>query len=107
MKKFLPTLIIACAVFLAGVHHPIHAKSLSQKEAIAKENIQKSQQKVNVNVASASELQRLKGIGAKKAADIIAYRKSNGNFSSLMDLTKVKGIGVKMVEKLKQNASVK
>lgn len=107
MKKFLPTIIIASAVFLAGVHHPIHAQSLNQKQAIAKENIKQSMQKVNVNVASASELQRLKGIGAKKAADIVAYRKSNGKFSTLTDLTNVKGIGVKMVEKLKQSATVK
>ena len=48
---------------------------------------------VDINLANQEELQQLKGIGAKKAADIIAYREANGRFESVDDLTKVKGIG--------------
>lgn len=55
---------------------------------------------VNINTASVDELQTLKGIGAKKAADIIAYREANGAFKSVAELANVKGIGMTTIEKL-------
>ncbi len=48
---------------------------------------------LDVNTASAEELQTLKGIGEKRAEAIIAYRTSNGPFKSSEDLLKVPGIG--------------
>ncbi|MFA5623609.1 MAG: helix-hairpin-helix domain-containing protein [Bradymonadales bacterium] len=54
---------------------------------------------ININSASASELTSLKGIGDKKAADIVASRDSQGAFNSFSDITRVKGIGPKTVEK--------
>lgn len=55
---------------------------------------------VNVNTASATELaEELKGVGMKKAAAIVEYRKQNGNFQTVESLTEVKGIGLKTVEK--------
>ncbi|MDX9719134.1 MAG: helix-hairpin-helix domain-containing protein [Myxococcota bacterium] len=56
--------------------------------------------RININTASASELQKLPGIGKKKAADIVAERESGGAFASCQELTRVKGIGAKSVEKL-------
>jgi len=38
-----------------------------------------------------------KGVGLKKAAAIIQYRKEHGEFKSLKDLENVKGIGEKTV----------
>lgn len=61
---------------------------------------------VNINTATPAELQTLKGIGAKKAADIVAYREQNGPFKTVEDLTKVKGIGAKTLEKLKPEITV-
>lgn len=55
--------------------------------------------KVNINTASASELQSLKGIGKKRAEQIVKDRETNGPFSSPQDLTRIKGIGPKTVEK--------
>jgi competence protein ComEA len=57
-------------------------------------------QTINVNTASASELQSLKGIGPTKASAIIQYREENGPFKSLDDLTRVPGIKDKALEKL-------
>ena len=55
---------------------------------------------VNINTASASELQRaLIGIGAKKAQAIVEYRETNGKFAAAEDLLKVKGIGKNTLEK--------
>jgi competence protein ComEA len=48
---------------------------------------------VNVNTASASELQTLPGIGASKAQAILDDRNANGPFASCSDLQRVTGIG--------------
>ena len=57
---------------------------------------------VNINKADAKTIsQSLKGIGLKKAAAIVKYRKENGAFKKLKDLTNVKGIGEKTIKKNK------
>ena len=48
---------------------------------------------LDVNTATAKQLQSLPGIGPTKAGDIVAYRDANGPFASLADLDKVPGIG--------------
>ena len=48
---------------------------------------------VNLNTASASELDRLPGIGPSLAKEIIAYRESHGAFAKIEDLLSVPGIG--------------
>ncbi|GAB2688973.1 ComEA family DNA-binding protein [Aliiglaciecola sp. 3_MG-2023] len=107
MKKFLPTLVIACAVFLAGSPLTLHAKSLNQKMDTAKTQLQAQATPINLNTATANDLEALPGIGAKKAQDIVAYRKANGSFKRVEDITNVKGIGDRMLEKLKTSVSVK
>jgi competence protein ComEA len=49
--------------------------------------------RIDVDRATAAELQRLPGIGPALAARIIAYRDSNGPFGSMDRLRHVKGIG--------------
>lgn len=62
---------------------------------------------IDVNSASNSELQMLKGVGAKTAAKIIAARESGGPFSSLNNLAgRVKGIGSKTVAKWRSAGNV-
>ena len=56
---------------------------------------------VDINTANQEELQTLKGIGAKKAADIIAYREAHGGFKSVEELLNVKGVGKTTLEKLR------
>lgn len=53
---------------------------------------------VNINTATVQELETLPGIGAKKAADIVAYRKANGPFPVVESLTDVPGIGANIME---------
>lgn len=48
---------------------------------------------VNINTADASGLQNLPGIGATKAAAILAYRTDHGAFAACADLDSVSGIG--------------
>lgn len=62
---------------------------------------------VNINTANVEELQQLKGIGAKKAAEIVAYREAHGEFKNIDELTNVKGIGKATLEKLREELVVK
>ncbi len=61
---------------------------------------------VNINKASAKDLEALPGIGAAKAEAIVKYRKKNGNFGTLEELLKVKGIGPKVLKKIKPECSL-
>jgi len=55
---------------------------------------------ININKADAVTLQKMKGLGPKKAKSIVAYREANGNFKSVDDLAKVKGIGEKSLKRI-------
>ena len=57
---------------------------------------------VNVNTASALELERLPGIGESKAKAIVAYRKDNGAYQQVEDLLEVKGIGDGALERIRK-----
>ena len=50
-------------------------------------------ERININTAPAAELQRLPGIGEKRALAIVAWREENGPFEQAGDLTRVPGIG--------------
>jgi len=56
--------------------------------------------KIDVNTATAEQLQSVKGIGAKTAAAIIAYRATHGAFKNVEDLVDVRGIGKKKLAKI-------
>ena len=61
---------------------------------------------VNLNTASASDLEALPGIGAKTAARIVEYRQKNGPFKKIEELMNVRGVGEKNFLKLKPQISV-
>jgi competence protein ComEA len=61
---------------------------------------------VNINTATQSELEAVKGVGPAKAKAIIQYREANGNFKNVDDLDNVKGFGKASVDKLKEALSV-
>jgi competence protein ComEA len=61
---------------------------------------------VNLNTATAKDLEVLPGIGAKTAARIVEYRQKNGPFKKIEDLMNVSGIGEKSFLKLKPQLTV-
>ena len=86
-------LLIVLITFVAL--KPVSAAQTSAEMA------QQVQQMVNVNQADVEQLVILKGIGKKKAAAIVAYRKQHGRFKSVDELTKVKGVSQGIVDRNK------
>jgi len=62
--------------------------------------------KININTASQDELESLPGIGAVKAAAVIAYRKEHGNFKTIEEIMKVSGIAEGIFAKIKDRIAV-
>ena len=63
---------------------------------------------VNINTADAQMLaSNIIGVGEKKALAIVAFRDEHGPFKSVDELTQVKGIGLKLVEKNRENLTIK
>lgn len=61
---------------------------------------------INLNTATASDLQKLNGIGEKKAEQIIAYRQEKGSFKSIDELKEVSGIGDKTFAAIKDQLTI-
>jgi competence protein ComEA len=61
---------------------------------------------ININSATADELDKLPGIGPATAAAIVSDRSAHGPFASVDDLQRVRGIGPSKLEQLRDLVSV-
>jgi competence protein ComEA len=61
---------------------------------------------MNINTASATELEELSGIGEVLAATIVEYRDQNGPFATVDDLMDVSGIGPATLEEIRDQVTV-
>lgn len=94
MKKLSGCLLIVLSLlFVTNWVQPVNAATAKAATA------QAVAVKVDINVASAKELQTLPGIGQVTAQRIIDYRSAKGPFSAMEDLLKVKGIGQSTLKK--------
>lgn len=78
--------------------------STSNDNNVTAENNNKEQ--IHLNSATVSDLQKLNGIGEKRAEQIIQFRDANGGFKQIEDITKVSGIGEKTFEKFKDQLAL-
>ena len=81
-------------------------EAASQQTASGTASSTSKEKKVNLNKASLEEIKQVKGLGGKRAQDIIDHREANGKFKSVDELKKVSGIGAKTIEKLKDYVTV-
>jgi competence protein ComEA len=56
---------------------------------------------IDINQATANDLQKLPGIGPSLAKQIVAYREKHGPFRRIEDLMAIKGIGFKKWKEIK------
>jgi comEA protein len=57
--------------------------------------------KININTASADDLDKIPDVGPARAKLIIDYRSQNGGFKTIEEMKNIKGIGDKTFEKMK------
>jgi competence protein ComEA len=97
MLKGLTTCVLALALATSGVAPALAGQSKPAQQTATV---------VNLNTATAAQLQDLPGIGARTAERIIEYRGKNGGFKKIEELMNVKGIGEKSFLKLKDRITV-
>lgn len=61
---------------------------------------------ININTASSYELQKLDGIGEKRAKAIVEYRNENGDFETIEQIIEVDGITEKIFEGIRNEITV-
>ena len=81
---------------LVGEQPPIHSQAPGADAAGP----------IDVNAATATQLQELPGIGPSLAAAIVAYRAEHGSFGSVDELEEVPGIGPSKLSQLRSHAKV-
>lgn len=97
MKRLI--VIFVAVASLAFAASPLLAEQQVSTTTAAKES--PAVATLNINTATATEIEKLPGIGKKSAAAIVAYRTEKGKFKTPKDLLKVKGVGEKTLEKIK------
>lgn len=65
-----------------------------------------SKGKINLNSASKADLQKIDGVGDKKADKILEYRQQHGQFKSVDELKNISGFGDKTIAKMKDQLAV-
>lgn len=81
-------------------HSQVDTTTAAQQTTTAIKSTALNPNVVNINTATAAEIQdKLVGIGAKKAQAIVEYREKHGKFLSVEQITEVSGIGKATLEK--------
>jgi competence protein ComEA len=79
---------------------------ITEAPAVTEAPVNSSAELININTASATELDSLPGIGPSYAQKIIQYREQNGPFQTTEDIVKVTGIGSGTYERIKDLITV-
>jgi competence protein ComEA len=96
--------VLALLVLLAGIGVGSAVEASQAKPAAAKAS--SSSGPLNINTATAAQLETLPGIGARTAQAIVDQRQKSGGFKKIEELMNIKGIGEKSFLKLKPMVTV-
>jgi len=94
----LVTLGLMCAFSPIAAARQTSAQDTAAKPAVSS--------LINLNSASAAELEKLPGVGPAMATRILEYRQKSGGFKKIEELMNVKGIGEKSFLKMKPLVTV-
>ena len=101
MRRILPFLLIYCiATSAVFAHDPPTAAGQAPPACTATAPL-------DLNSATAEQLDTLPGIGPALAARIVAYRDERGPFMQVEQLNSVKGIGGRTLEKIRPCLTVR
>ena len=98
MRRFMFAVAIVIATLIASPSSSWAQAAKGRGAAKAKAT---ATDPINLNAATAAQLQTLPGVGASAAQRILDYRQKNGSFKKIEELMNVKGIGEKSFLKLK------
>ena len=98
-----------CLAFTGGLfigrnanHSPVQLSTVPasdiQNQPVSTADPVLPEDRININTATAGQLQKLPGIGPTLAQRIIDYRTANGAFHTVADLLNVSGIGAGKLE---------
>ncbi|HNX69075.1 MAG TPA: helix-hairpin-helix domain-containing protein [Candidatus Omnitrophota bacterium] len=105
-KQVLGALVIATFLF-GGLSMIASGRVLAaQPKATLQMQEGASMAVVNINKATAEELDAIRGVGPVLADRIIKFREQNGAFKSVDDLSKVRGINGAKFQKIKDQVSI-
>ena len=104
-------LVLVTVAFVAAVLHFTAQPSQKGAYTVAVEHDAQAvtaPQRVllDINSATAAQLEELNGIGAVLAGNIVEYREKNGNFTSVDELLKVEGIGEKTLAEFRHEITL-
>ena len=77
-----------------------------QRDTVGVVSIEETNGLININTASAAELQKLSGIGPVISQAIVNYRDEHGGFKSIEEIKNVRGIGDKLFESISEYITV-
>jgi len=78
----------------------------SSVSVMAQKSAPAATEKININSATAEQLESLPGIGPSMAKGIIEHRNKVGKFNRIEEIMNVKGIGEKKFQKIKERLTV-
>ena len=84
-----------------------NSEKTTQKTTSKKSSKNSVLEKVDINRASISELEKLKGIGPALAKRIYEYRQTHGSFKSVEELVNVKGIGAAKLKAMRDQIIIR
>ena len=99
------SLVLGCAV-LAALAALAPSAAMAQGKPAKAKAAPVATTPVNLNTATAADLEALPGVGAATARLIIEHREKNGGFKKVEELMNIKGIGEKSFLKLKPMVTV-
>lgn len=104
MKNTALWLLVVCLVFVGFLGGFFLGRNINhsdvqhgQKPTVT---TQSNTEKLNINTATASQLEALPGVGPVLAERIVAYRQASGAFTTTEQLLLVEGIGENLLETL-------